>query len=738
MPRSAPRSHHTSPPLKPTALALNRIKSLGPDLLAGVLCALMTLAYASSFATLIFGGVLAPFAHHAVLAGLVGSCLAISVLSWRSSFYFAMGGPDSNPSAILAATVATIAAEIIRESGANTPELLPTVFMFLFVSASGCGLLLYLVGERRWGRYVRYIPYQVIGGFLVGTGYLLLAGGWKMLTGASPFHTTAAEIETVPAIAWTTAALVAAALLILMRVWKHFLVIPLVIFTAVILFHLALLLGGNTLGVAQARGLLLEPFDLGGWSHPFNQPWGLVRWDFILAHANDFAAMTMVVIITILLNATSLDHATGCDADFDRELKALGLANLLTGLAGGLVSVNSFNRSLLNLRAGARSPWAGRLCVALVAALMIFSPQAVGLLPKPVLTGLILYLGLSLLLQWLWDGRRGMPASDYAIMLAILGTVVAFGIVPGVAVGILISVVGFVVNLSRSTVVKHRFTSATHNSNVERPMRDVEWLRAHGERLQGVVLHGYLFFGTSSAVLDELRGAISRTQALALDFWHVRGIDTSSVMVLRKLIKLATDANVQVIFTGVSAPIRERMLASGLDVTRSPLRSFPDLDHGLEWAEETLLTESLKATSLAEVLGGLDEAELAVAGQYFESSVIPARETFIRRGAESDLLYIVLDGRVSIYLAVPGTDYRKRLRSYGPGTIVGEMGFYSREPRSADISADIDTRLARITRENFTKLEAGHPFLAGRLHRLVVHSLAARLRTANNTIADLL
>ena len=366
------------------------------------------------------------------------------------------------------------------------------------------------------------------------------------------------------------------------------------------------------------------------------------------------------------------------------------------------------------------------------------SPHTVGWLPKPVLTGLILYLGLSLLLQWLWDGRRGMPLGDYAIMLAILATVVAFGIVPGVAVGVLCSVVSFVVNLSRSTVVKHRFTSATRNSNVERPARDAEWLRTHGERLQGAVLHGYLFFGTSSAVLDQLRESIQRAQVLTLDFWDVRGIDTSSVMVLRKLVKLATDANVQVIFTGVSAPIRERMLTSGLDVTRSPLRSFPDLDHGLEWAEDSLLTESLKATTLAEVLGGLDAADQAVAARYFESRTIPAGETFIRRGAAADLLYIVLDGRVSIYLPVPGTDYRKRLRSYGPGTIVGEMGFYSGDTRSADISTDVATILVCIARENFAQLESDHPHLAGRLHRLVVQTLAARLRTANSTIADLL
>jgi SulP family sulfate permease len=137
----------------------------------------MALAYASGFATLIFGGALAPQSGQAVLSAIVASCVAILVLSWRSSFFFAMGGPDSNPSAILAVTVAAIAAELAEKSGAEAAALLPTVWMFLFAASLGCGLLLYFVGERHWGRYVRYIPYPVVGGFLVGTGFLLVSGG---------------------------------------------------------------------------------------------------------------------------------------------------------------------------------------------------------------------------------------------------------------------------------------------------------------------------------------------------------------------------------------------------------------------------------------------------------------------------------------------------------------------------------------------------------------------------------
>jgi len=713
-------------------------KALAPNFLAGAICALMALAYASGFATLIFGGALAPYSGQAVLSAIVASCVTILVLSWRSSFFFAIGGPDSNPSAILAVTVAAIAADLVQKSGAESPALLPTVWMFLFVASSACGLILYFVGVRHWGRYVRYIPYPVVGGFLVGTGFLLMSGGWKMLVGASPMHTTLAEVKAVPMLGWAAAGTVTVILFVLLRLSKHFLIIPSVIFGSAILFHAALIATGTDLAHAHTLKLLLDPLPLGSWSTPFNQPWAVVRWDLILAHANDFAAMTMVVVIAILLNATSLDLATGQDADFDRELKALGVANVLGGLAGGLVATNSFNRSLLNLRAGANSPWAGRICVAFVLLLTLLVPGLVALLPRPVLTGLIIYLGISMLVQWLWDSRKEMPAGDYLTMLAILVIVAGFGIVAGVLLGVVISMLSFVVTFSRTSVIKYRFNGMVRHSNVERAPRELEVLRTKGEQLQGAVFQGYLFFGTATAVLDQLRSVPGSARVLLLDFWFVRGIDASSVMVMRKLQKLCTDARTEVVFTGLSPALRDKMRACGLDVTRGPVRCFPDLDRGLEWAEQMILSEALDHVSLAQVVGELTPEESATAARVFQEQTAAAGETFIRKGDPADTLYLVLQGRVSIELVINGSDYRKRLRTYGPGTIIGEMGFYSGIARSANICADCETRLLFINRENFAHLEQEHPGLAAKLHRLVVNTLSSRLRVANDALSDLL
>jgi len=69
---------------------------------------------------------------------------------------------------------------------------------------------------------------------------------------------------------------------------------------------------------------------------------------------------------------------------------------------------------------------------------------------------------------------------------------------------------------------------------------------------------------------------------------------------------------------------------------------------------------------------------------------------------------------------------------------VGEMGFYSGEPRSADIVAEKDTRVLCIVRERLAEIELAHPALARDIHRHVINSLAQRVRSSNDEIRLLL
>src|SRR5262249_57854930 len=139
-----------------------------------------------------------------------------------------------------------------------------SVALMLVLTAVVSGLIVALLGALQWGRLVRLIPYPVCGGFLAGSGFLLLAGAFKVLTGQSLGWSTLHLLAAAPALAWGTAFAVAITLLVLTRVVRHFLVLPGVFVTAIVAFYLGLWLSGLTMAGARTEGLLMTPIETGG------------------------------------------------------------------------------------------------------------------------------------------------------------------------------------------------------------------------------------------------------------------------------------------------------------------------------------------------------------------------------------------------------------------------------------------------------------------------------------------
>jgi SulP family sulfate permease len=201
------------------------------------------------------------------------------------------------------------------------------------------------------------------------------------------------------------------------------------------------------------------------------------------------------------------------------------------------------------------------------------------------------------------------------------------------------------------------------------------------------------------------------------------------------------DAGVRLVLTGLTSKMAALLARGGFELNAAHLRRFTDLDRGLEWCEEFILGQSDAPRSLAEVL---DEALTRVGSRLLtelcEYREIPTGELLVRQGDPSNEMFFVETGRVHVLLRLGSSsgDESKRLRTYGPGTVVGEMGFYSGELRSADIAAVKDTRVLCLTRERLAEIENTHPALAKSIHRHVINTLSQRVRCSNDEIRLLL
>ncbi len=139
-----------------------RLRATLTDVFAGTICSVLSVAYCLSYAALIFTGPLANLIAYGVAVTLASAAIGGAVVALRSSLPFAIAGPDSSVSVVLAALVATLAHRLV--AGGATNLLAPTLIALSSATAL-TGLLLSLLGFTHAGRAIRFIPYPVIGGF---------------------------------------------------------------------------------------------------------------------------------------------------------------------------------------------------------------------------------------------------------------------------------------------------------------------------------------------------------------------------------------------------------------------------------------------------------------------------------------------------------------------------------------------------------------------------------------------
>ena len=122
---------------------------------------------------------------------------------------------------------------------------------------------------------------------------------------------------------------------------------------------------------------------------------------------------------------------------------------------------------------------------------------------------------------------------------------------------------------------------------------------------------------------------------------------------------------------------------------------------------------------------------------YLEQQEIEKGRELINQGDLPDDMYFVDTGRVSAQLEVePGQFIR--LKSMDGGTVVGEIGLYLKQTRTASIFTDEVSTVYRLTEASLTKMEQDDPDLAAALYHWMVLILAERLSDNNRPLEALL
>jgi SulP family sulfate permease len=426
----------------------------------------------------------------------------------------------------------------------------------LLVSGLLAGLLLVGMGLLRLGKFIEFVPHPVTTGFTAGIGTVIAALQLKDLLGLAPARQSERFFERLGdlfaargtfdpwelVVGLFTLALLGLVPRVVKRVPAPLVALPAAAALGVALSHLvpgcdvatiasrfSTQVGGEWVrGIPRLPPLPVLPWDAGG---------GSFRLDGATVNAllPGAFAIAMLGAIESLLSAVVADGMARTRHDPDAELLALGVGNVVAPFFGGIAATGAIARTATNVRAGARSPVAGVVHAVTVLAAVLAAAPLLGVLPMSALAALLL------LVAWnMSDAKhfahivRVAPRSDVAVLLACYGLTVAFDMVVGVAVGMVLAAMLFM----------RRMAVVTRARLIEEEHPDLP-----GPLPKGVAVYdisGALFFGAANKAMAALGHIASRPRAVILRFDEVHAMDATGLVALEsaldELVKHRTTA----------------------------------------------------------------------------------------------------------------------------------------------------------------------------------------------------
>ncbi len=726
------------------------LKYLLPSITTGFLIGVLIVNAEISYGALIFSGELSEYVQRGIGFTLFGGFIIGLFTALKCTLPCTISRPQDSPAAILAISASAIATQLPVSPGNH--DAFVTIVTLMILTTLLTGLSFWLVGRFRLGNFVRFIPYPVMGGFLAGIGWIVVEGAMRTLTG-DPFKISQFLRLFSPDMIgkWLPACLLAILLMVFSSHYKHFLVIPAMLLSAIALFYLFLFVSGMSIAQARESGWLLGTFSKGSLWRPL-PPSAFVEasWPLIMQQWGNICTIILLSMTSFLLSATGIELATRYDLDLNDELRTVGIANILAGAGGSHVGFHSTSRTVLAYKMETNTRLVGIISAFSCGIAILYGNAFLAYLPKYVVGGSLLFIGFGLLFDWVYLARHKFPRRDYVFMLGILMITLMFGFLKGVFGGILIAGVLFVLDYSGISVIKNRLSGSSYRSNFDRPPQQEEFLKVQGKRIGIFKLQGFLFFGTAHILFNTIKEEIKThsepsLHSVIFDFKHVTGLDSSATYSFTKLKHVIMQHRLTLVLTDLSKPIVSLFEQQGV-ISHNPsgVQVFQDLDHGLEWCENQLLaSEQIPlGNTCYPLMSRLTDAGIAPniiteLVSYFEKYEVEAGYYLIRQGGEADDIYYIESGLAVARLEMEHGKHL-RLRTLGPGTFTGEIGMYRHHTRSASVVTKQNSVFYRISRTSLESMTNKFPASAMKFQEELIRIMAERLSKNSETIQALI
>ena len=314
-------------------------------------------------------------------------------------------------------------------------------------------------------------------------------------------------------------------------------------------------------------------------------------WESALQNFNSlvplaFACFLLAAVETAAIGRTfTAKHGGRLDAN--QEFLALAASNLAVGLGRGFPVSGGMSQSLVNEGGGARTPLSGAFAAGIILVVVLFFSHLLAALPQPVLAAVVLVAVAGLFklstLKELWRGDR----PEFIVAMAAIVGVLGQGLLRGVMIGAVISLVLLIRRASRPHVAQlGRIPDTRRFSDRER--------HPDNELIDGVLIFrpesSLLYFNMDhvrDTIAERVRAEAMPPKLVVLDLSAAAYVDMHSAHMLEELAGELKAAGVRLQVVEARSTVRDRLRAKGVEEHLGGVNRFTTVADAVDSFQET-------------------------------------------------------------------------------------------------------------------------------------------------------
>ena len=530
---------------------MNLTKNIKGDLFGGITAGIVALPLALAFGIQAFGGIDADGASNiGALAGLIGATMVGFFAALFGGTHSQISGPTGPMTVITASLISGVweSAKLAAGGAITLEQALPSIVITMSLAGIFCGLFQVLFGVIRIGKYVRYIPYPVLSGFMSGIGVIIILQQlYPLIGGKSPVKVVdmimnfpaqiAAGLNvTALILGLCTVAIIYLFPLVTKKVPAT--LVALIVMTVVSLFfHLP-----DNLTIGEiGRGLPMPFFAKEGVT--------LEGLDWMaMLKASIIPGLTLAGLgsIDTLLTSVVADNITKTKHNSNKELIGQGIGNAVAGLFCGIPGAGATMRTVVNVKSGGRTQLSGMVHALFLLAVLLGLGSIVKYVPLSVLAGILITVGWGIIDFKGFKDLLRIPRADAFVLLTVFLLTVFLDLLTAVGIGMVIACVLFMKRAG--DLCEGTYSSAEIDKNVpwadEGGMPDEVRHHVYVQRLNGPI-----FFGSITRFQEVMHDVPKDVKVAIIRMKLVSFMDQSGVYAMETAIKDLQEQGVTVLMT---------------------------------------------------------------------------------------------------------------------------------------------------------------------------------------------